>query len=116
MDDTLHRVGDTALNNNLMRHWDLDDFRHRDLSGNLNHSLHNLLNWVGHIALDNLLSGKKENLDPRVRLVVHDIRSPEAAELIRTEKPQVLCHLAAQMDVRKSVADPVLGFDWLGVG
>ncbi|NOK12830.1 NAD-dependent epimerase/dehydratase family protein [Corallococcus exercitus] len=61
------------------------------------------------IALDNLSSGKKENLDPRVRLAVHDIRSPEAAELIRTEKPQVLCHLAAQMDVRRSVEDP--GFD-----
>ncbi|MGE6759927.1 NAD-dependent epimerase/dehydratase family protein [Corallococcus interemptor] len=63
------------------------------------------------IALDNLLSGKKENLDPRVRLVVHDIRSPEAAELIRTEKPQVLCHLAAQMDVRKSVEDPSFDAD-----
>ncbi|RKH53831.1 NAD-dependent epimerase/dehydratase family protein [Corallococcus sp. AB049A] len=63
------------------------------------------------IALDNLLSGKKENLDPRVRLVVLDIRSPEAAELIRTEKPQVLCHLAAQMDVRKSVEDPSFDAD-----
>ncbi|MBN8227947.1 NAD-dependent epimerase/dehydratase family protein [Corallococcus macrosporus] len=63
------------------------------------------------IALDNLTSGKKENLDPRVRLAVHDIRSPEAAELIRTEKPQVLCHLAAQMDVRKSVEDPSFDAD-----
>jgi len=41
-----------------------------------------------------------------VRLQVLDIRSPEAAELIRTERPQVLCHLAAQMDVRRSVEDP----------
>ena len=63
---------------------------------------------AGHevIALDNLSSGKRENLDPRVRLAVLDIRSPEAAELIRTERPQVLCHLAAQMDVRRSVEDP----------
>jgi UDP-glucose 4-epimerase len=58
------------------------------------------------IALDNLSSGKKENLDPRVRLAVLDIRSPEAADFIRSEKPQVLCHLAAQMDVRRSVEDP----------
>lgn len=74
---------------------------------------------AGHevIALDNLSSGKKENLDPRVRLEVLDIRSPEAAQLIRAEKPQVLCHLAAQMDVRRSVEDPrfdaeanILGF------
>ena len=74
---------------------------------------------AGHevIALDNLSSGKKENLDPRVRLEVADIRSPEAAQLIRSERPQVMCHLAAQMDVRRSVEDPrfdaeanILGF------
>jgi len=63
---------------------------------------------AGHevIALDNLSSGKRENLDPRVRLAVLDIRGPEAAELIRSERPEVLCHLAAQMDVRRSVEDP----------
>jgi UDP-glucose 4-epimerase len=63
---------------------------------------------AGHevIALDNLSSGKRENLDPRVRLAVLDIRSPEAAELIRSERPHALCHLAAQMDVRRSVEDP----------
>jgi UDP-glucose 4-epimerase len=58
--------------------------------------------WV----LDNLSSGKKENLDARVHLVALDIRSPEAARWIETEKPQALFHLAAQMDVRKSVEDP----------
>ena len=69
------------------------------------------------IALDNLSSGKKENLDPRVRLEVADIRSPEAAQLVRSARPQILCHLAAQMDVRRSVEDPrfdadanILGF------
>lgn len=63
---------------------------------------------AGHevIALDNLSSGKKENLDPRVRLAVLDIRSPEAAALIRSERPHAICHLAAQMDVRRSVEDP----------
>ena len=54
---------------------------------------------AGHevIALDNLSSGKKENLDPRVRLEVADIRSPEAAALVRAERPQVLCHLGANV-------------------
>ncbi|ADO71814.1 NAD-dependent epimerase/dehydratase family protein [Stigmatella aurantiaca] len=63
---------------------------------------------AGHevIALDNMSSGKRENLDPKVRLVELDIRSPEAAALIRSERPQVICHLAAQMDVRRSVEDP----------
>jgi UDP-glucose 4-epimerase len=69
------------------------------------------------VALDNLSSGKRENLDPRVKLVELDIRSPEAARWILTERPAVLCHLAAQMDVRRSVEDPrfdadanILGF------
>lgn len=57
-------------------------------------------------ALDNLSSGKRENLDPKVRLVELDIRSPEAASLIESERPDVICHLAAQMDVRRSVDDP----------
>jgi UDP-glucose 4-epimerase len=37
---------------------------------------------------------------------VADIRSPEAARLVEAERFEVICHLAAQMDVRRSVADP----------
>ncbi|MGO8971134.1 MAG: NAD-dependent epimerase/dehydratase family protein [Myxococcaceae bacterium] len=74
---------------------------------------------AGHhvVALDNLSSGRRENLAPDVALLVEDIRSPEAAALVRRERPDILCHLAAQMDVRRSVADPrfdadtnILGF------
>jgi UDP-glucose 4-epimerase len=63
---------------------------------------------LGHtvLALDDLSSGSPSNLDPRVRLVRADIRSKEAAELIVSEAPDALAHLAAQMDVRRSVADP----------
>lgn len=63
---------------------------------------------AGHevIALDNLSSGRRENLDPRARLCVLDIRGAEAAELIERERPHAICHLAAQMDVRRSVEDP----------
>jgi UDP-glucose 4-epimerase len=63
---------------------------------------------AGHevLALDNLSSGKKENLAPQVKLLELDIRAPEAAEAILRERPQVICHLAAQMDVRRSVEDP----------
>ncbi|HSP19140.1 MAG TPA: NAD-dependent epimerase/dehydratase family protein [Myxococcaceae bacterium] len=57
-------------------------------------------------ALDDLSSGKRENLGREVRLVVADIRSPEAARLLETERFEVMCHLAAQMDVRRSVTDP----------
>jgi UDP-glucose 4-epimerase len=57
-------------------------------------------------ALDDLSTGRRENLASAVRLVVADIRSPEASRLIESERFQVICHLAAQMDVRRSVADP----------
>lgn len=57
-------------------------------------------------ALDDLSTGRRENLSSPVRLVVADIRSAEAARLIESERFQVVCHLAAQMDVRRSVADP----------
>jgi UDP-glucose 4-epimerase len=57
-------------------------------------------------ALDNLSSGRKENLGPQVRLLEMDIRSPDTAQWISREKPEVICHLAAQMDVRRSVEDP----------
>jgi len=57
-------------------------------------------------ALDDLSSGLRENLRPEVRLVVADIRSPEAARLVESGGFEVMCHLAAQMDVRRSVSDP----------
>ncbi len=57
-------------------------------------------------ALDDLSSGRQENLRPEVRLVVADIRSAEAARLVESERFEVMCHLAAQMDVRRSVTDP----------
>src|SRR5215813_1023238 len=57
-------------------------------------------------ALDDLSTGRRENVSPGVRLVVSDIGAPEAARLVETERFEVLCHLAAQMDVRRSVTDP----------
>ena len=58
-------------------------------------------------VLDNLSTGRRENVPARARLVVADIRSPEARELLATGGFTVLNHHAAQMDVRRSVEDPV---------
>ena len=58
-------------------------------------------------VLDNLSSGREENLTPGARFVRGDITTPEAAELVRDGKFDVMCHLAAQIDVRRSVLDPV---------
>jgi UDP-glucose 4-epimerase len=56
--------------------------------------------------LDDLSSGRAENLPANARFVRADIASPEAAELVRDGGFSVLCHLAAQIDVRRSVAEP----------
>jgi UDP-glucose 4-epimerase len=63
---------------------------------------------AGHevVIMDDLSSGKRANLPAAAKFYHADIRSPEAREIIRNERPQVLSLHAAQMDVRKSVADP----------
>lgn len=57
--------------------------------------------------LDDLSSGRLENLPPLARFVRGDITTPEAAALVRDGRFDVMCHLAAQIDVRRSVLDPV---------
>ena len=62
--------------------------------------------WAVHI-IDNLVTGKRENLASGATFHELDIRDAKAAELLASLKPDVLAHLAAQMDVRLSVANPV---------
>ncbi len=57
-------------------------------------------------VLDDLSSGRRENVNPAATLHVLDVRSPDVAGLWEKERFQVLVHHAAQMDVRRSVADP----------
>jgi len=58
-------------------------------------------------VLDDLSSGKRRNLPDGVTFVQEDIRSAAAAQLVREGRFDVICHLAAQIDVRKSVTDPM---------
>jgi len=64
---------------------------------------------AGHevLVVDNLSTGKRENLNPAARFHELDIGDPKAVELIRDERPAVLNLHAAQMDVRRSVSDPL---------
>lgn len=64
---------------------------------------------AGHevLVLDNLSSGKKENVPADARFVLCDIATETAVEAIRTFRPEVVNHHAAQINVRASVADPV---------
>ena len=57
--------------------------------------------------VDNLSTGDWRNINPRAVFYELDIRDAAAADLIRELKPDVVSHHAAQMDVRKSVEDPV---------
>ena len=59
------------------------------------------------LIVDDLSSGRKENVPAGAEFHELDIRSPEAAALMREAGIEVLVHHAAQMDVRRSVADPV---------
>jgi UDP-glucose 4-epimerase len=62
-------------------------------------------------ALDDLSTGKRGNLEQAIAngatIAEVDIREAEAVtDVIARLKPDVIFHLAAQIDVRKSVADP----------
>ena len=56
--------------------------------------------------VDNLYSGKRENVPRAARFHEVDIVSPKLAEVLEAERPDVVNHHAAQMDVRLSVASP----------
>jgi UDP-glucose 4-epimerase len=58
------------------------------------------------LIVDDLSSGRKENVPAGAEFHELDIRSPEAAVLVRDAGVEVLVHHAAQMDVRRSVTDP----------
>src|SRR4051794_26827627 len=59
------------------------------------------------LLLDDLSGGRRENVPEDAELHILDIRTPEAAALVRGAGIDILVHHAAQMDVRRSVADPV---------
>jgi len=65
---------------------------------------------VGHahqvVVLDNLSTGKRENIDAGAVLRLCDVGDVAAVrDVMQEERPEVVFHLAAQIDVRKSVAD-----------
>jgi UDP-glucose 4-epimerase len=59
-------------------------------------------------VVDDLSSGRAERLDQRVELVTATVTDGgRMRELMLDREPAVIFHLAAQIDVRRSVADPV---------
>jgi UDP-glucose 4-epimerase len=68
---------------------------------------------AGHrvIVVDDLSTGRRSNLNPRATFYEMDVRSPALAALFEQEHPQIVSHHAAQVDVRRSMADPVFDAD-----
>ena len=57
--------------------------------------------------VDDLSSGKRQNIPEDARFYEMGVNSTEFADLVRKGRYDVIVHLAAQMDVRHSVADPI---------
>ena len=58
------------------------------------------------LVVDDLSTGHERNINPKARFFKLDIRNPELVDLFEQERPDYVNHHAAQMDVRRSVADP----------
>ncbi|HUK55956.1 MAG TPA: NAD-dependent epimerase/dehydratase family protein [Nitrospiria bacterium] len=59
------------------------------------------------VVVDNLSTGKKKNVNRTARFYKMDILSSKIEKIFKKEKPDLISHHAAQMDVRRSVADPI---------
>jgi len=59
------------------------------------------------VIIDDLSSGKEEYINPQAKFYNLDICSEELSKVFAEEKFDYVYHLAAQIDVRKSVEDPV---------
>ena len=57
-------------------------------------------------VLDNLSTGFEKNINPKAKFIKSDIGDKSLSQFFEREKFDVVNHHAAQMDVRRSVADP----------
>lgn len=70
-----------------------------------------------HVAVIDALAGGGGNRTPEGAVFYHeDIRRPALAEVFRRERPDVVAHLAAKINLRRSIEDPVADADVNVVG
>lgn len=64
---------------------------------------------AGHsvVVVDDLSTGRHENVNPKGRFIRMDIRNENIRDIFKEERFDIVNHHAAQMDVRKSVEDPL---------
>jgi len=63
------------------------------------------------VVVDDLSTGRLSNLNPQAKFYQIDIRSPKIHNVFAAEKPDYVSHHAAQMDVRRSVVEPLFDAD-----
>jgi UDP-glucose 4-epimerase len=59
------------------------------------------------LVIDNLLSGSEDNLNKSAEFLKKDICDDDLDSVLEKYSPSFIFHLAAQIDVRKSLADPI---------
>ena len=64
---------------------------------------------IGHevVIVDNLLTGRIENVNPKAKFYNKDILDPELGSIFEKEKPEVVFHFAAHIEARESAKDPI---------
>jgi UDP-glucose 4-epimerase len=63
------------------------------------------------VVVDDLSTGRESNLNPAAKFYKMDIRDPKLVEVFEQERPDYVSHHAAQMDVRRSVVQPLFDAD-----
>jgi len=58
-------------------------------------------------VVDDLSSGQKSNVNPNATFTKLSVNAPAFVDYLKKVKPDVIFHLAAQINVRKSVENPV---------
>ncbi len=59
------------------------------------------------VVIDNLSTGNKKNLNQKAGFYKTDIQNSVVSGIFKKEKPEIIFHFAAQIDLRKSVETPL---------
>ncbi|KGO15185.1 UDP-glucose 4-epimerase [Clostridium botulinum] len=64
---------------------------------------------LGHnvCIIDNLSTGNINNVNKKAQLYINDILDPNVSKIFEKEKFDIVYHLAAQIDVQKSITNPI---------
>ena len=59
------------------------------------------------VIIDNLSTGLKQNINPKAKFYKASIQNKNIANILKKEKPKTVFHLAAQINLRTSIINPV---------